>query len=156
MNENTASETLGRRMDRFLRMRRAMLWTHVALGILSGAACTVGLILFLSSLSHHGGPSYTRGGGSVMAAIFFFAVLPLIVSYLNCADREAETFTRFATFLLLLIGISIIANIAVLWILLTRYSAFALLMVYTLQFSAYTVIGKVLLEPGPNSDDFDW
>jgi len=156
MNEDTAPETLGRRIDRFLRMRRAMFWTHVALGILSGAACAVGVILFLSSLSHRGGPSYTRGGGTVIAVIFFFAVLPLIVSYLNCADREAETFTRFATFLLLLIGISIIANIAVLSILLTRYSAFALLLVYTTQFSAYTVIGKVLLEPGQNSDDFDW
>jgi hypothetical protein len=156
MNQSTASETLGRRMDRFLRLRRAMLWTHVALGILSGAACTVGLILFVSGLSHRGGQPHIRGGGSLMAVIFFFAVLPLIVSYLNCADREAETFTRFFIFLVLLIGISITANIAVFWILMTRYSAFALVMVYTMQFSAYTVIGKVLLEPGPKSDDFDW
>jgi hypothetical protein len=156
MNESPASEILGRRVDRFLRQRRAMLWTHVVLGILSGAACTVGLILFLSGLSHHGGHTYARGGGSAMAAVFLFAVLPLIVSYLNCADREAETFARLFTFLLLLIGISIIANIAVLWMLMTRYSAFDLFMVYTVQFSAYTGIGKVLLEPGPNSEDFGW
>ena len=143
-------------MDRYVGMRRALIWTHIALGFLSGTACAIALIFFVSSLSHHGGPSYTSGGSGVIALVFLFAVLPLISSYVNCADREAETSIRFVAFLLGLIGISIVANVAVVWILLTHYSVFALFMVYVPQFGAYTVLGKVLLEPGPNSDDFDW
>jgi hypothetical protein len=156
MHEETASEVLGRRMDRYVGMRRALLWTHIALGFVSGTACAIALIFFISSLSRHGGQSYTRGGSSVIALILIFAVLPLILSYLNSADREAENSLRFVAFLLGLIGISIVANVAVVWILLTHYSVFGFFMVYVTQFGAYTVLGKVLLEPGPNSDDFDW
>ena len=156
MPEEAAPEVLGHRMDRLLRVRRAILWTHVALAIPSGTACTVGVIFFLSSLSRHGGASYTRGGSSVVAIILLFAVLPLIFSYTNCANREAASFTRYIAFLLSLIGISIVANIAVLSILLIQPSVSALFLAYTMQFSAYTVVGKVLLEPGPGEDDFYW
>jgi hypothetical protein len=156
MNSDVSPELLGRRMDRLLGMSRAILWTHVALGSLSGATWVVALIFFVSGLSHHRGPTYTRGGSSLVAIAFLFAALPLILSYLNSADREAETFARFVVFLIGLVGISIVANVAVVWILLTHYSALAFFLVYTTQLSAYAVVGRVLLEPGPNSDDFGW
>jgi hypothetical protein len=156
MNEDTPSELLGRRMDRVLVIRRVVLWTHITLGILAGSACTGATLILVSRLSHRGGPSYTRGGGRVIAVAFLFAVLPLIYSYFVNVNREAATLTRVMVFLAGIIGISLLANVAVVWTLLTGYSAILLLLIYATQFSAYAIVGNVLLEPDPNSGGFDW
>jgi hypothetical protein len=119
--------------------------------------CVVAATISLGSLFPRGGPTFTRGGGGVVAIVFFWAVLPYVVSCWRNIDREAETTMRITVFVIGLIGISIVVNIVMVRVILAHYSVmFLLLLVYPTQASAYLFMGNLLLEPGPDNDGFDW
>jgi hypothetical protein len=148
---------LGRRMDKLLVERSLYFWTHIVLGFLSGSACVGAAIISLGSQFPRGGALFTRGGGGASVAIVFvLAALPYVVSYRRNINREAATTARAVVFFVGLVGISIVVNVAVVWILLTHYSALAFWLIYSTQTGAYLFIGNLLLEPGPDNDGFDW
>ena len=152
MNDDTSSRRLGHRIDKILVERSIFVWTHIVLGALSGSAFVGAVIISLGGMSSRTG----RGSGSVIAIIIFVGAVPYILSCWRNIDRKAETATRAIVFAFGLVGISILVNVTVVWILITHYSALVLFLIYSAQTNAFLFLGNLLLEPGPNDDEFDW
>jgi hypothetical protein len=88
--------------------------------------------------------------------VFFLAALPFVVSYSSNIELVDEKFTRTALFAFGLVGTSILADAAVVFILQSGYSALALAAIYCCQAIAYVGWGHLTLGRDPDSDIVGW
>ena len=144
-------------MDHLLVDRSLFAWTHRVLGVISGCTCVVAATATHRLLFHRSVASwFTRGAGSAAALVFFLAALPFVVSYSSNIELVDEKFTRTALFAFGLVGTSILADAAVVFILQSGYSALALAAIYCCQAIAYVGWGHLTLGRDPDSDIVGW
>ena len=121
-------------------------WTHRILGITAGSICAFSWIATHPFLTPHGTVFWiARYFRLIIAAIFFAAALPFVISYTANFHWVSQNSVRTVLFVTIVVAIGVIADGVTIAIFRSEASAFWLILVFLNQASAYAFVGQMIL-----------
>jgi hypothetical protein len=145
MNDSSPLRPPGRYLDHLFTDRRIFAWTHLLLGLIAGVTCVISAIASNRLLAHRAVTAWLgRGAGTIVAVVFFVAVLPFVISYYCNADQVNERTGRAVIFAAILTLTSLLVDACT--VLFVRQDDFVLGLgaIYTVQTIAYVWLGDRL------------
>ena len=146
MSDLTLARRLGRRMNHVLIDQSVFAWTHRILGIVAGSICAFSWIATHPYTTPHGTVFWiARYFRLIVAAVFFAAALPFVISYTANFHWVSQNSVRTVIFVAIVVAIGAVADGITVAIFRSEASAFWLILVFLNQASAYIFVGQMIL-----------
>ena len=146
MSDLTLARRLGRRMNHVLIDQSIFAWTHRILGIMAGSICAFSWIATHPYIIPHGTVLWIeRYFRLIVAAVFFAAAVPFVISYTANFHWVSQNSVRTVLFVTIVVAIGVIADGVTIAIFRSEASAFWLILVFLNQASAYIFVGQQIL-----------
>jgi hypothetical protein len=146
MSNLTLARRLGRRMNQVLIDQSIFAWTHRILGITAGSICAFSWIATHPYVTSHGVVLWiARYFRLIVAAVFFAAAFPFVISYAANFHWVSQNSVRTVLFVTIVVAIGVIADGVTIVIFRSEVSAFWLILVFLNQASAYIFVGQMIL-----------
>jgi hypothetical protein len=133
-------------MNHLLVDQSIFAWTHRILGIVAGSICAFSWIATHPYVTPHGLVLWiARYFRLIVAAVFFAAALPFVISYAANFHWVSQNSVRSVLFATILVAIGAIADAVTIAIFRSDASGFWLILVFLNQASAYIFLGQMIL-----------
>jgi ABC-type multidrug transport system permease subunit len=155
MNDSSPLRPTGRYLDRLFTDRQIFACTHLLLGLIAGVTCVISAIASNRLLPHRAVTAWLgRGAGTIVAVVFFVAVLPYVISYYCNADQVDGRTARVVTFAAIFSLTSLLVDACT--VLFVRNDDFVLGLgaIYALQTIAYVWLGDRLVSHDDDSTSY--